>query len=195
MRCDEALPLLYDLADDEIDREGAVTVAAHLGECPECAALWKEIRSREALYRERLSPPATPPLSDPAELAERIWREAAPPIPLSADRAPFVFALGCAAAAALAAAGTSDLWAASAAARWRDLVDGFTRVATELPTGPLDLLASARGALASSVEAGRSLPTFAALGLGLVVAVQLVGSAWLLRGRSGARPGADAREA
>jgi anti-sigma factor RsiW len=195
MRCDEALPLLYDLADDEIDREGAVAVAAHLGECPACAVLWKEIRSREALYRERLSPAATPPLSDPEELAERIWREAAPRLPLSEDRAPLAFALGCAAAAALAAAGTSNLWAASAVARWRDVIDGFTRAAAELPAGPLELLASARTALASSVEASRSLPAFAALGLGLVVAVQLAGSAWLLRGRAGARPGAGPREA
>ena len=107
MRCDDALPLLYELVDDEgdLDRDDAAALASHLARCPACAAALTEIESREGLYRERLGAVASTRTSE--QVAEAIWNDGAVPVRLAADGASFAFAAG---TAALASARPDELF-------------------------------------------------------------------------------------
>jgi hypothetical protein len=184
MRCDEALPLLYDLVDDEIDRDGAVALAEHVAACPACAARLSEMRDREMLYRRTLA--AVEPVRTPRELADAIWSEGSLPVALAADRAPFAFALGSAAAAVLALAGTADLWAprlSDWAASARSAVTSPAVAVAAEPAGALERLRDFAGELAShwGSVSGLALGTIAAIAF-----VQIAGSACLLGGRRSA---------
>jgi anti-sigma factor RsiW len=175
IRCDDALPLLYDLVDGDIDRDGAVALADHLARCPACAAALAEIEGREALYRERLG--AVAPARTSEEVANAVWNEGAVPVGLAADRAPFAFALGTAAAAALAAVGTSEVWGPHLES-WLDAArSSLGGVSPLVSTRPAEMLAglwdSARGLLAPA--SGLALTVLVAIAL-----VQVGGSAWLL---------------
>lgn len=190
MRCEDALPLLYDLVDGEgdITRDDAAAIAEHLARCSECAAALTEIQGREALYRERLG--AIAPTRRADEVAEAIWNEGAVPVRLSADRAPFAFAAGTAAAAGIALAGTSDVWGPQLVA-WlesaRATLAAPASVAAAGAAGPGELITriwdSAVGLLSAPTAAsGAAVATLAAIAL-----VQVAGSAWLLKSGAGGR--------
>jgi hypothetical protein len=199
MRCDDALPLLYELVDDEGDlgRDDAVALASHLARCPSCAAALAEIESREALYRERLGAVASTRTSE--EVAEAIWNDGAVPVRLAADGAPFAFAAGTAAAAGIALAGTTDLWGPRLVS-WLDSV----RSAIALPAAiasasarPDELFARLRDSVLALLSAASASSGGAVLLLAAVlVSAQVAGSFWLLRpGRGGDEGGRTAGEA
>jgi hypothetical protein len=189
IRCEEALPLLYDLVDGDIDRDGAVALADHLARCRSCVAALSEIQGRETLYRERLG--AVEPARTPEEVAEAVWSEGAVPVRLAADRAPFAFAAGTAAAAGLALAGTSDVWGPRLFA-WVDAAGSAMSAGSALSAvaaaRPAETAAriweSVRSLGASPASSGAAVAVLAAIAL-----VQVAGSAWLLKRGGGGRTG------
>lgn len=198
MRCDDALPLLYDLADGDIDRDGAIEIAGHVAVCPECAARLVEIRGREMLYRDRLGPEAAIPLRTASELADAVWRNGAPRVPLSADRAPLAFAGACAAAAALALAGTGDVWAPAFAGWLEAARQSMGRAAAAVALAPGDWAASLRYAIASPLRGvweGSAGAHFGGMlgALGVLLLLQLLGSFYLLSPRRRVEPDREAR--
>jgi anti-sigma factor RsiW len=66
MNCDDALPLLYDLVDEELNKNEERVLQAHLAECENCRETLDSIRSAESLYRKEII--AIPP----AGLEERL---------------------------------------------------------------------------------------------------------------------------
>lgn len=178
MNCDEALPRLYDLSDDDISRDDAVSIALHLGSCPACAATLRQIRSAEALYA------ATTPVAPPPGLARSIAAAVSSgrSQPASDGRA-----LGFAAAAAAACT-------AAAVAIGRGMPAAAADTASRIGAWTAQVLAGLHAPDSSgSVAAAWSqvmtwLAAPAVLGGGVVllcglVALQIGGSAFLLAAR------------
>jgi hypothetical protein len=73
MNCDEALPLIYDLIDEELTESDARTLKEHIAHCPACRVELESIKAAESLYRKEIA------LTPPAKLDERIvaavWKE------------------------------------------------------------------------------------------------------------------------
>jgi anti-sigma factor RsiW len=188
MRCDDALPLLYELVDDEgdLDRDDAAALASHLARCPACAAALTEIESREGLYRERLGAVASTRTSE--EVAEAIWNDGAVPVRLAADGAPFAFAAGTAAAAGIALAGTTDFWGPRLVS-WLDSVRSAIALPSALASArPDELFVRFRDSALALVSAPAASSGGAVLILAVVLlSAQVAGSFWLLRAGRGAR--------
>jgi anti-sigma factor RsiW len=70
MSCERALPLLYDLADGDIERDNAVWLALHLAACRNCADELAKLRKAEAFLSSRMS------VDPPSDLALRIAQSA-----------------------------------------------------------------------------------------------------------------------
>src|SRR5438552_6736305 len=66
MKCDEALPLLYDLVDRELTKNEERLLLSHLDGCAACRAELESIRAAESFYRKEMS------LMPPAGLEKRI---------------------------------------------------------------------------------------------------------------------------
>lgn len=182
MSCDRALPLLYELVDREIGREDAVWLAEHLAGCTACAATLRQIRTAENLYG------ALPAPSPPSDLAPRIVQSVwAARDRSQATRKSDLLAAGLALAAgiggvailrlagvtlpdaaALLPAGAGDLLRLPSSLRL-DVFTDFAARLREMWSSPMTLLPI-------STPTGRLLPLLAGL-----VALQVAGSAWLLR--------------
>jgi len=70
MSCEQALPLLYDLADGDIERDNAVWLALHLAACRDCADELAELRKTEAFLSSEMA------VAPPSGLARRIAQSA-----------------------------------------------------------------------------------------------------------------------
>jgi hypothetical protein len=184
MSCDRALPLLYELVDGEIGRDGAVWLAGHLAVCPACAALLSRLREAEEFFR-RETPAAAPPdlaarivAAAGAERASAVATSTAP-ARSAASISVIVVALAAAALVFAPIAGTS---VASWVAPLRELAR--LRIDTVLST-LLQRAAGAWRAMAAVVPA--SPPGGWGPAAIAAVALQLAGSAWLLwrGGRAG----------
>lgn len=183
MSCDRALPLLYELVDREIGREDAVWLAEHLAGCTACAATLRQMRAAEGLYGS-LPAPGPPPDLAP-RIVQSVWADRersfstrksdllAAGLALAAGIAGIaILQLAGVAlpedAAALLPAGASDLVRLPSSLRL-DVFAEFAARMREMWNSPATLLPI-------SPPTGRLLPLLAGL-----VALQVAGSAWLLR--------------
>ena len=183
MSCNRALPFLYELVDREIGREEAVWLAEHLADCTACAATLRQMRVAENLYG------ALPAPGPPSDLAPRIVQSVwAARDRSQATRKSDLLAAGLALAAGIAGvailrlagvtlpddaaallpAGAGDLARLPSSLRLDVFADFAARV-REMWNSPATLLPI-------STPIGRLLPLLAGL-----VALQVAGSAWLLR--------------
>lgn len=183
MSCDRALPLLNELVDREIGREDAVWLAEHLAGCTACAAALRQTRAAEDLYGSLPAPSPAPDLAP--RIVQSVWdaRDRS-----QATRKSDLLAAGLALAAgisgiailrlagvtlpenaaALLPAGAGDLVRLPSSLRL-DVITDFAARVREMWNSPSTLLPI-------SAPTGRLLPLLAGL-----VALQVAGSAWLLR--------------
>jgi hypothetical protein len=178
MSCEQALLLLYDLADSEIARDDAVWLAVHLASCRACAEKLLALQRVDSVLAERMT------IAPPYGLAERIVESAENERVVRRRDALWVGLAALIAAACLALTfsggrGAPDTVAASIWERGSLIAHSFATLPSD---GPRELIERASGlpeALAhlwpgSSPSAGS--PTL----LAVMVALQLLGSLWFL---------------
>jgi hypothetical protein len=176
MSCERALPLLYDLIDGDIERDDAVWLAEHLAACAGCAALLRELRAADAVYSRQI------PVDTPPALAARImdaaWSEAGVKSRLRSWEP--------AAAALLLVSLIGMLFLPGG---FGEEAGPLTRAVGGLPRFSLDVVLDLRAVISSAAHAVASrLPVLPAGVAGMplaaaAVALQIIGSAWLLRPR------------
>jgi len=176
MSCERALPLLYDLIDLEIERDEAVWLAEHLAACAGCAGLLKELREADRVFSRQI--PVEPPPALAARVTDAAWSEAGARSPLRSWEP---------AAAVLLLVSLIGLLFLSGG--FGEVADLLTRSVGGLPRFSLDAVLDLRAVVSSAAHAIASrLPVLPAGVAGLplaaaAVALQIIGSAWLLRGR------------
>ena len=176
MSCERALPLLYDLIDGDIERDEAVWLAEHVAACGGCAGLLKELRAAESVYSRRI--PVEPPPALAARIADAAWSAAGPKSRLrSWEPAAAVLLL------------VSLIGVLFLPGGFGEAVGQLTRAMGGFPWFSLDTVLDLRAAISSAAQGIASrLPVLPAGVAGMplaaaAVALQIIGSAWLLRGR------------
>ena len=176
MSCDRALPLLYDLVDGDIERDDAVWLAEHVAACAGCAGLLRELRAAEAVYARQIA--VDPPPALAARIAQAAWSDAAPKARVRSWEPV---------AAALLLVGL--LGVSLLSGDFGVAAGPLTRVVGSLPRfsqdAVLDLFAGVAAAARGIASRLPVLPAgVAAVPLvAAAVALQVIGSAWLLRRR------------
>jgi anti-sigma factor RsiW len=185
MSCDRALPLLYHVIDGEIEREDAQWLALHLATCRTCAQQLLQIQKANTFYAERMA------VAPPPDLARRIM-ESAEAERVTRRRDAFWVGLAALVAAAclvVALVGGRGESGTLAGALW-ERGDIMAQVLASLSSGsPRALLERAAGLPEDLAHVWpypamrRGTPTI----LAVMIAIQLLGSFWLLAFRKAGR--------
>jgi hypothetical protein len=187
MSCERALPLLYDLIDDDIDRGDAVWLALHLAECRACAEELAQLRAAESYYAARAAVQPPPELA--RRIVESVWAENSVRRTDAAWVAVTALVAAAAVIAVLAAGSGAPgaLWAAPEEA-WRFVVRFFATSPLASPRELLDRLGEWQRHLGFPLPGPPLWRNFPGI-LAAMVVLQLLGSFWLLAaGRFKRRP-------